>query len=248
MLLSGWASCHGQTVEEILARVQSNTGQFETSLPDFVCDEKVTSRDIEKNGLVEVVIESHFAGLQKETRKLGFTEHREIVTLNGKPARKNQKFEGPFLFDGGFSAILHETFSAKNVPSQTYKIAGEEMLAGKPAIVIEFATREGQKELYITFYGKTLVQKDVGKAWVDKQTLQLLRLERHFLNVPKGESPILSTVEYGEVQIDGKSFWMPSVVRSEQAQLKGARSGEYRAEYTNYRKFEVSSGIVFSEK
>jgi hypothetical protein len=113
--------------------------------------------------------------------------------------------------------------------------------------VLEFATREGQKELYFDLYGKAVLQKDVGKAWIDKISLRVLRLERHHLNVQKGQSPMVATVDYGEVRIDGKPFWMPVTVKAEQS-FKGGEWGQYLATYTNYRKFEVSSGIVFDEK
>ena len=234
------------TVAEILAQVQLNAGQFVRSLPDFVCDERVTSRGTHKGKVTQVVIESHFVGLQKKSGRMSYTETREINTVNGQPARKGQRFQGPFLFGGGFSSILNQTFSPIFVPSHTYKIAGEEMLRETDTLVMEFATKEGQKELYFDYFGKAVVQKDTGKAWIDKGSLQVLKLERHYLNVQKGESPMLATVEYGEVRIDGKPFWMPSRVSAQQT-FKGGDTGEYLAEYSNYRKFEVSSGIVFTE-
>jgi hypothetical protein len=235
------------TVDAILAEVQNNAGQFVRSLPDFVCDEKVTSRGLHRGKVLEVVIESQFVGLQKRSGRMSYSETREIRTVDGNPARTGQKFTGPFLFGGGFSSLLDETFSPKYVSSHTYKIAGEEALNGTPAFVLEFATKEAQKELYFLLYGKAVLQKDVGKAWIDKTSLRVLRLERHHLNVQKGQTPMVATVDYGEVRIDGKPFWMPTSVKAEQS-FKGGELGQYLATYTNYRKFEVSSGIVFDEK
>jgi hypothetical protein len=236
------------TLDEILARVQTRAGHFAQSLPDFVCDEKVTSKVVHRGKPIEAVIQSHFVGMQKKNGKMSFTETREVDSVNGKPARKGQKFEGPFLFGGGFSSILDHTFAPKFVPSHTYKITGEEMLDGRTALVIEFATRDGQTELHSYLYGKSIVQRDMGKAWIDKESLQVLRLERHYLNVPKDETPLIATVTYGEVRIDGKPFWMPTTVSAGQAATKRSTRAVYLAVYTNYHKFAVSSGIVYDQK
>lgn len=232
-------------IDEILARVQTNTGQFVQSLPDFVCDERVTSKAVRRGKQLEVVIESHFVGLQKRAGRNSYTETREVVSINGEPAKKGQKTRGPFLFGGGFSSILEITFSARSIPSHTYKIAADEIVRGKQVIVVEFATREDQKDLYFDSFGKTRLQHDVGKAWLDKDSLQVLRLERHYLNVGEGQSPLISMVEYSNVRIGDKTFWMPSTVTATQSDSKKTSQAEYRAVYTNYRKFEVSSGIVF---
>ena len=232
------------TIEEILARVQANTGQFEKSLPDFVCDEKITSTALHKGKRTEAVIESHFVGLQEKSGKMFFTERREIVSVNGKPARPGERLKGPFLFAGGYSSILDNTFAEKNVPSHTYTFGGEERLGMRGALVIEFATRKGQKTLYMDANGKAYAENDTGKAWIGKDSFELLRLERQFHNVPKRVAPIVVTIEYGEVRIGDRPFWMPLKVMAEES----SSQGEYLAEYTNYRKFDVSAGIVYEEK
>jgi len=55
-----------------------------------------------------------------------------------------------------------------------------------------------------------------------------------------------TTVEYAQVTIDGKPFWMPKTVRSDlRRKLTQPPERQFSAEYTNYRKFDVSSGIVY---
>jgi hypothetical protein len=235
------------TIDDILARVQANTGEFESSLPDFVCDERVTSRRI-TNGKVdrETITESHFAGVQQKTRGMNFSEKREVVSINGAPVSKGRGLSGPFIFGGGFSSVLNQTFSMKYVPFHNYKFAGSETLEDRPVIVIEFATKEGQDALWFDFGGKALVEKDTGKAWVDPQSMQLLRLERRYLNCPSGYGQLLAQVDYGSVSIAGKAFWMPKSVRAESGKKDSNRVATYLAEYSNYRRFDVSSGIKFN--
>jgi hypothetical protein len=252
-LLAGWLSIQVlgaqttvPTVEEILSRVQANTGQFEKSLPDFVCDEKVHSQRIE-HGVVthEAAAESHFTGLQRKSGRMSFTETREYVTIDGKPAAKSPRLSRVPLFGGGFSSLLDQTFSKRFAPLHDYRILGRERLGDRPALGIEFATKPGQDVLRMLF-GKDDVrtQRDTGKAWIDEETLQVLRIERRFLNLPSSSAGMVATVDYGPVSIDGKPFWMPLRVKSEQTSKRG-NQGEYTAEYTNYRKFDVASGIIY---
>ena len=233
------------TVKEILARVQTNTGQFERSLPDFVCDEKIDSQTIAHGVLArEAIAESHFTGLQKQNRRMTFTESREFVTINGKPAGKGQPLRGVFLFGGGFSSLLDQTFSAKFAPVHDYRITGEERFNDRAALVIEFATKPDQKLLQAAWKGTAMIQRDTGKAWIDLETLQVLRIERRFLNLPREWTGLVATVDYGPVSIDEKPFWMPLRVKADQTTKRGPEE-VYTAEYRNYRKFDVASGIVY---
>jgi len=252
LLLAGWLSIQAlgaqtaaPTVDQILARVQTNTGQFEASLPDFTCDETIVARRIEHGVMArDGSAESHFTGLQKASGRMSFTESREYVTINGAPAVKGQRLGGAFLFEGAFSSLLDGTFSTRAALFHDYQIAGREKCNNRPALVIKFATKRGQSGLRAEWGGRTMVQRDRGTAWIDEETLQVLRIERRFMNLPPGWLGLVARVNYGAVTIDGKPFWMPIEVEAERSSIDNV-SREYRAEYRNYRKFEVSSGISF---
>jgi len=251
-LLAGWLSIQAlgaqtaaPTVDQILARVQTNTGQFEQLLPDFTCDERIDTQNIEHGAVKrEGIAESHFTGLQRRSGRMTFTESREFVTIDGKPAVKGRTLHRAFLFGGGFSSLLDETFSAKTVPLHDYNLAGRETVNGRAALVVEFATKPGQKALQADWGGKQMVQRDTGKAWIDLETTQVLRIERRFLNLPQKWTAFIATVDYGAVSIDGRPFWMPLRVMAECSTSDGTRR-KYAAEYRNYRKFEVASGITY---
>jgi hypothetical protein len=236
------------TIEEILARVQTNTGQFARSLPDFVCDEKVTSKALRKGQAVETTVESRFMGRQEKSGRMTFTESREVRSVDGKEAGPREKLKGPFLFAGGFSSLLDLTFAANHVAHHTYKIVGEERVLGRPLLVVEFATRSGQDAMKILHYGKPVAASDKGKAWIDRESLQVVKIVREF-GAGRGATAVTATVEYGEARIGERGFWMPLRVSAVQAAgtvaPKGVVNGEYVAVYRNYRKFDVTSGISF---
>src|SRR5215471_12065883 len=115
-------------LEQILLRLQDHVQEFETSLPDFICDETITSRELMGGKIIhETVIESSFRGVQhKDKEGWPFTETREIQTIDGRPAAKGQQLTGPFFFGGGFSSILVEIFARENSQYFNYKLVGTE--------------------------------------------------------------------------------------------------------------------------
>src|SRR5262249_9718573 len=101
-----------QSLNEVLDAVSRNVKEFQDLLPDFVCTEKVTSTEFDAGRLIkERVVESTFTGVQRSSEEnrihFAFTESREVVAIDGKPARKGAAFPKlPYHFGGGFSSLL----------------------------------------------------------------------------------------------------------------------------------------------
>ncbi|PYP93310.1 MAG: hypothetical protein DMG65_01355 [Candidatus Angelobacter sp. Gp1-AA117] len=238
------------TLDEILLRVQEHVKEFEFSLPDFVCNETITSKEILRGQVAhKTIIDSVFSGRQNNDggTQQPFTEARTIRMIDGRPAGKDEQLKAPVLFGGGFSSILDATFSDKKAQYHNYKLIGTEKLNGRPTLVIEFATKKDQTELLFEFLGRKFISKDVGKAWLDPETLNVIRLERRYLNLPPLDGVLAVSVDFAKIEINGKTFWMPRTVRVEQSQpgAKKPVSIQYIAEYSDYQKFNVSSHIKY---
>src|SRR5437870_9218215 len=103
-----WSSpASAQSVNEVLAAVSKNVKEFQDTLPDFVCNERITSTEFaDGRVLKERIVESLFTGVQRsniENRfRFAFTESREVLAIDGKPARKGTAFpKMPYRFAGG---------------------------------------------------------------------------------------------------------------------------------------------------
>jgi hypothetical protein len=241
------------SIDQILQRVQANVNDFEHSLPDFICEEQITSRELMAGAVQnESVIRSSFRGIQhKDDRDKPFTEVREIVTVNGRQAPPGQPLVGPFLFGGGFSSILDETFARRNAPYFKYKLIGSEKVGDRSALVITFETRADQKALlHREALGGLTILQGKGKAWIDPESMNIIRLELQHLNHlnPEFKEGLLAvSVDYAEVVINGRKFWMPKMVKAEQTvpNPKVPVTGQYIAEYSNYHQFNVSVKITY---
>ena len=236
-------------LNQILPRVQDHVKEFEHSLPDFICDEKITSKELMGGKTIhETDIDSTFRGTQNRDKNPDgkyepFTEWRDIQTIDGRPAPKGQQLTGPFLFGGGFSSILVEIFSPENSPYFNYKVIGTDKVDGKAAVLLKFETKKGQQALlHRELFGTQYVMKGSGKAWIDPASMNVLRLEIQYLDPPMPEGVLKLAVDYAPVMIQEKTFWMPKTVTAEQTvpNPKMPVGGQYVAEYSNYQEYKVS--------
>jgi hypothetical protein len=241
-------------LDQVLPRIQQHVQEFEISLPDFICDEKITSRELMAGKTVhETDIDSTFRGTQNKDKNPDgkyepFTEWRDIQTVDGRPAPKGQQLTGPFLFGGGFSSILVEIFSAENSRYFNYKVIGPDKVDEKAAVLIKFETKKDQQALlHRELFGTQYVMKGSGKAWIDLASMNVLRLEIQFLDPPMPEGVLSLAVDYAPVVIKDKTFWMPKTVTAEQTipNPKVPVGGQYVAEYSNYQEFKVSVKMTY---
>jgi hypothetical protein len=253
-LIAAGFSQSAPKLEQVLPRIQEHVQEFEHSLPDFICNEKITSRELMGGTTIhETDIDSTFRGTQNRDKNPDgkyepFTEWRDIQTIDGRPAPKGQQLTGPFLFGGGFSSILVEIFSSENSQYFNYKVIGTDKVDGKPAVVLKFETKKDQQALlHRELFGTQYVMKGSGKAWIDPPSMNVLRLEIQYLDPPMPEGVLSLAVDYAPVVIQEKTFWMPRTVTAEQTvpNPKVPVGGQYVAEYSNYQEYKVSVRIRY---
>jgi len=236
------------SVDEVLAAVSRNVRDFQERLPDFVCDERITSTASESGTLRTMkIVESVFKAVQKSSSLQGngqpaFTETREIMAVDGKAVRKGTAMPRlPLAMLGGFSDVLNMTFSPENLEFHTYKLT-ETLDGGK--LVVKFATKDHQQKLRTFLNGDSLVAKDTGTAWIDATSYQVVRIERNSLTLPPNLSRLKNTVEYGWTAIGDREFWLPLLMRSDATGRDTRKTKVFMADYTNCKKFTADIKLV----
>jgi hypothetical protein len=236
------------SLDQVLGSVSKNVREFQDLLPDFVCNEKITSAAYESGKLKETrTVESIFTATQKPSPgprgQLVFTETRDITAIDGSPARKGARMPKlPLAMFGGFGALLSMTFSPENLKYQHYELDG--ILDGGARIVIHFSTEEGQRELRSFLDGEGLINRDEGTAWIDSTSMQVVRLQRDFFSLPRALRRLRNTVDYGPVVIGDRQFWLPLSMRTEATDRDPKKTKMFLAEYTNCKRFIAEIKIV----
>src|SRR5437667_11059719 len=125
LFLSG-SPASAQPLNEVLGPVSQNVKEFQDLLPDFVCNERITSTRFDSGKMrKERVVDSIFTGIQRSSRenqvRFAFVESREVVAIDGKLAPKGAPFPKlPYRFAGGFSSLLIMTFAPDNLQYHDY--------------------------------------------------------------------------------------------------------------------------------
>lgn len=236
-------------IDDVLASVSRNVSDFEDLLPDFVCSEKITSTSYESEKLKEVrTVESTFTAIQQPSAapgrgRLAFTETRDIVAIDGKPVRKGTRMPKlPLAMFGGFGALLSMTFSPGNLKYQNYELDNAKDSAGR--LIIHFTTKDNQRELRTMLDGEGLINKDTGTAWIDPDSMQVVRLQRDFLNLPRALRQLRNTVEYGPTAFDDRKFWLPRSMKTDATDKNPKNTKTFLAEYTGCKKFTADIKLV----
>jgi len=129
--------------------------------------------------------ESHFTSAEGQ-REDEFHGIARVCDHQRRAGREGTETGRRLPVRGAFSSLLDGTFSTRAALFHDYQIAGREKCNNRPALVIKFATKRGQSGLRAEWGGRTMVQRDRGTAWIDEETLQVLRIERRFMNLPRG--------------------------------------------------------------
>jgi len=240
--------------QEVVATVRRNIIQLRDTLPDFICNEKITSSVFENGKMSkQKVIESLFTWMRKgaqPTAKM-MVESREVLAIDGKPVRKGTRMpDAPFLpkeptvntlfvvlgSDVGVAPFFYD-----------YKVTGRENVGDLTALRIEF---EQMKPLVESL-------RIAGTAWIDLEFMQAVRTEVRPLGFARSSvmddfDAYSVLTDYAKVEIDGKPFWLPKSVKVEGTRRKNGNSNghvaRYLAEYANCHRFDVSVEINFGNQ
>ena len=240
------------SVEEIVARVQRNVQEFRASLPDFLCDERITSQVIVDGKIKQDTrVQSIFRAIHNQGAN-DYAESRQIETVNGKRA-KTQELNLPFGVMGGFSKATAVLFSPQSIQCFDFRVIGTDTVRGRTAFVLTATTKANVESL-----GPACASHKPNRTtrvWIDAEAMQVVRIESAtvhsnesqaaFIDIPWPEDLLLNwTANYDKVTIEGKTFWMPMTVQAELASSTKPRKMTYFAEYGDYHKFGTKSRVL----
>jgi hypothetical protein len=249
------------TLDDILARLESNLHTYEATVPSFFCDEHVVSQVVPSVGNQDTVSDGIFRlkRITNPDNSISLDESRQIRTVNGKPANADD-LNGPVVLKGAFSGGL-AIVSLSQKACMRYSL--RPIKPGHPdaPYIVQF------ESLYDSRHpARCLLQEEgSGRVYIDPHTMQITHIEltapHHILfqsspsaigRVGSNPTPVLGnwtvSVDYAPVPLGGRTFWMPSAIESTASNqnVPGAILSlwSFKAKYRNYHKLEVTSRIV----
>ncbi|MBB5331586.1 hypothetical protein [Tunturiibacter gelidoferens] len=226
-------------LDQLLSRVEDNTEQYKATVPSFLCDEHITSQELRDGKLKH---ETTIDALFRVTRS-GETleESREVKAINGEPS-STKKLNMPISFSGGFSGALAKFLSAERRECFDYRPdTSAPVSPGTEAFT--FTAREAAAKQPAC---STIQPGTTGRFVVDSATMQVSPIERTVPNPIGRDQSVLGTaaVDFAPVNLNGKSFWLPSTVAAFTTETPKTSAFRFTAKYSNYHRFTASSTIL----
>jgi hypothetical protein len=229
---------------ELLVRAYEVAHEFNSTLPNFVCDEVVDRFESnskpakwKKKDKVEV-------DLMYVNGKEDYSNPR----INGKP------FKGASITDtgtwsrGDWGTTLIEVLAGQTEFTKRPPGKDQDVIAGIPAEIYDLHVKKENSRWTID-YGTPFKPEFTGSIWVDPVTARVLRIEKQARRIdPKYEIDAAETVvQYGWVSIGSEKYLMPAESSSMACQRYTNKCTRNDMVFTNYRKFSAESSISTTE-
>jgi hypothetical protein len=232
----------GETTEALLTRIKAKMEENLTRVPDYTCFQTVDrwgrhSPDAELEQMDTLRLE------------VGFIGDKEVFSWQG--ASKFQEKQLADMIGAGTVGTGSFAIHASNVfltdaPEFTYK--GEETLDGRRAIRFEYNVSRALSRYKLRVSRHQAVVGFHGSLWVDRETLDLIRLEVRAHDIPPELQLARASdvMEYQRVPIGQSDFLLP---RSSELTMVWVYGQEHRnrRQLSRCRQYVAGSRLSFGE-
>jgi hypothetical protein len=234
----------GGAMDNVIADAKAAADSFTGEMPNFLVQQATTryySNAVPARWMATDVVTA-------EVRCVDGKEEYSNILVNGRPASRPIEKTGAWS-TGEFITTLQDLFSPYTAAA--FVRHGEDSIAGRTAYVYDFTVRQaGSHWVLVGPDGRHEAPPYTGRVWIDKERHRVLRMEQRAsaissaLPYDKAES----TLDYGFVTIEGKSYLLP--VHSESMACMRGRADCTRNEinFQNYRKFGAESNVTFGKQ
>lgn len=237
-------SASGGRPDEIISDAREAAVNFTAELPNFLVQQVTTrysSNTIPVNWRAMDTVTADVACVD------GKEDYRNIL-INGRPTAGPVERTGTWS-TGEFAVTLQDILSP--LTAAVFMKERQELLGSRSAYVFDLSVEESNSHwVLVGPTGRQYRPGYKGTIWIDKETRRVLRIEqransKQSISMPYDQAE--SVVEYGFVNIEGKSYLLP--IESENlACLRGSSNCVRNViNFQNYRKFTASSDIKYDK-
>ncbi len=260
--------------EDLIRRVVKNQKQADERLASYTYDQRETQITYGRSGRPSGTETRLFYVFSGEN---GGESTRELVEVNGRPATEDEKRDAlaeddklrrkklenraaaeakapPRIAGDEDDPLVGARRLSDLIRKYEYRIAGEEVIGGRPAYILEFSPRSG---LTASGLGERALNSLAGRAVIDASDFQIREVEARLTKPLKVVGGLAANVNDASISFEGGRLsserWLPCRI---ELRLKGKKAlflrldQSYRFEFSNFRTFEVeaeSSGVALEE-
>jgi hypothetical protein len=231
------------TDEQIIRDARAAAKEFSAGLPNFLVQQN-TARYFRPSvpplwNPIDVVT-------AEVAYKDGKEDYRDFQ-IDGKPVYGPIERTGSWS-TGDFGLTLEDLMSMAT--NASFKRRGEDRIAARSAWVFDYTVAQPNSHWELVSPDDRHYKPAYnGALWIDKETRRVLRFEQHTTALPPGFplSKADSTMEYGYVRIDQKTYLMPAKGENVACFSGSGTCSRNAIEFKNYRKFEAESKVKYGQ-
>jgi hypothetical protein len=230
----------------LLSRIKRHLRDELARTPNYTCLETLSRFRYDPKHMFQP-----HKGLAKEDTvrlEIVYTDGREWY---GSPGAKNLSADNPSVFigsgmigNGAFALGLHNILEGGMF---TYQ--GAETRDGRQSVKYDFRVPQLLHSLQISLPAAVGMVGEEGSIWVDPQSLDLIRVESHAIEIPP-YLPLASAdlnIDYARMRIGDADALLAQ--QADSSMLDGEGIDSYnRIEFTHCRSFTADSAITFDAK
>jgi len=225
------------------ARVKLHLRQNFERMPNYMCRENVER--FERASAHARLVESD--SLQFEVAQV---DHKELLArpgIGGFEDRELSAYMSSGLLGNGQFSTLPMNLFVNGSP----RITPHQERADQPAagIAYDFEIPAFLNGLTISARGAKASVGVRGTFWVDAESLDLIRIEEHAVDIPAtvGMSAVTTTVQYGRMQIGVSSVVLPQSAEQMVTDLDGTERIN-KVQFSTCREYGSESTVTFGER
>lgn len=259
------------SVEELLTRIRDNLRSDRFLLRNYTYNEALEVQELDKHDKLKktetkefevfpsTVDELHYRRLvKKDGKPVGEKKlreqdrkHQKKVAKAAKKARKRGVASDSEMEAGEEEALLKEQRSVEEVFRLfEFKVVGREDIDGRSALVVDFSPRPEYK---VKVKDVKRLKKVAGRAWVDEDDYQLVRVEAETIGTLRIGLGVIAKLNKGASLVFqrrkvNEEIWLPAEAsfsgRGRILVFKGFRFYA-TSRYYDHKKFTVDSSVAF---
>ncbi len=227
-----------QQQQEFLAAVRRKAAQYVTSLPDYICTEKITRYQNGKKADTLSVRLSHYQG----------REQYELMAIDGQSAEQPYDSISGLKSHGEFRGVL-ELILGLGSPT-AFQFRQLASIRGRRAAIYAYELPLPGSDFELSWENRGEISRKraglSGEIAIDRETLDVLKLTYRARTDDFTVRRSSASIDYGEVEIGGRKYLLPS--RANMTTEANSWLFVNYVNFTKYRKFSSESTVRFADE
>jgi len=233
---------------QIIEKAREVALQYTANLPNFICTETIRRSQLPRRSQTWKLLDTIAVDVAFSDQG----ERYNLLTINGKPAKKSFKEIGGIKSDSEFGTMLQWIFQ----PESQTKFQSERPtdMRGRPTLVFSYRIEQDHskfevnsaKRYFIVTTPVHMIAAFGGLVYVDRETNRVLKITAVPSGIPANWliTAASEELDYGFAEISGQKFFLPLHAQLN-VTIQNGNPTRNEMEFGSYRKFSAEATLKF---